>query len=243
MKKLLLFSILVVGLLSLFSCKGTQSSGGNNTPEGDNSGKEEVLKVNYRMNLEKEDYAGNFFNWSCGEINIEDKFDATTSASMKKTKDNFNKVHREGGDKAKNTLPNALRGLFFFPVAKWSRVQIDALDVQDTNGIITVKFVHHGKAFKLTTNAQGEFDVLTDSKIAKDVATKLDEKVDEENKYKIKQEFLKSGDDTDMKNLNWDAITLTDDKFSSTTTKHFEGKLKFKLENKVFTITGELKKK
>jgi len=240
MKRVLFFSIMAIGLLPFFSCEKAK----------------DVLVVDYRMNVAQADYDSNYFNWSFGEKKIEDKFDTVSQASMNKTTGEFNAVRYAGrAEDKKLTLPAGLRGLFFYPIADWSLAEGDALQVQEEGGVVTVKFVHHGKAFMLSTNDKGEFDVLTGSMIAKDFAEK-----GEGHQYTIKDEYLlqensedsmESSEDlleasridpTMMQNLNWEALTMNPDKYSSDAAHHFEGKLKFEFKDNILSIKGQLQK-
>ena len=222
MKKLLFLSIIVVGLLPFFSC-----------------GKEkEMLVVDYRMNIAQADYDANYFNWSFGEKKIEDKYDTVSQASVNKSTGEFNSVRFAGrAEDKKLTMPAGLRSLFLYAISDWSLAEGDALQVEEEGGVITVKFVHHGKAFKLSTNEKGEFDVLTGSMIAIDFAEK-----GEAHQYTIKDEYLMGDDATMMINLNWEALTMNPDKYSSDAEHHFEGKLKFEFQDNILHISGQLQK-
>lgn len=199
----------------------------------------DVLVVDYKMNVASPDYDANYFNWSFGEKKIEDKFDTVSQASLKKSTGEFNAVRYAGrAEDKKLTLPAGLRGLFLYAVADWSLVEGDALNVEKRGGSIVVRFAHHGKAYELVTDANGNFDVLKDAKIAKDFA-----ELDENKQYIIKDEYLLEGDASMMKNLNWEALPFKEDKYSEGAQYHFEGTLKMEFENNVLHIHGSLVKK
>lgn len=201
--------------------------------------KEEVLVVDYKMNVKHPSYETNYFNWSFADKKIEDKFDTVTQASMKKTTGEFNAVRYAGrAEDKKLTLPAGLRGLFFYAIADWSLAEGDNLQVREAGGVIKVRFVHHGKAYELTTDANGNFDVLQGGKIAKDFAD-----VSENKEYTIKDEYLIGDDPSMMKNLNWDALNFKEDKYTADAAHHFEGKLKFEFKDNVLHIYGKLHKK
>ena len=244
MKRLLFFPILAVGLLQFFSCEKAK----------------DVLVVDYRMNVAQEDYDANYFNWSFEDKKIEDKFDTVSQASLNHTTGEFNSVRYAGrAEDKKLTLPAGLRGLFFYAIADWSLATGDALQVKEEGGIITVRYVHHGKAYVLSTNDKGEFDVLTGSMVAKEFAEK-----GEGHQYTIKSEYLLQEvpsqqipeasaesledatpwmiDPTIMQNLNWEALTLNPDKYTPDAEHHFEGKLKFEFKDDVLRISGQLQK-
>jgi len=199
----------------------------------------DVLVVDYKVNVSTQSYDTNYFNWSFGDKKIEDKFDVASQASLKKSTGEFNSVRYAGRAEDKElTMPQGLRSLFMYAIANWSLLEGDNLRVEKEGGIIKVRYVHHGKAYELTTNEKGDFDVLTGSKIAKDFAIE-----EEHKKYTIKDEYLIGDDPSLMKNLNWDMLTFNPDKYASNSPYHFEGKLKFEFSDNVLHIKGKLQKK
>ena len=101
-----------------------------------------------------------------------------------------------------------------------------------------MRYAHHGKAYELTTDANGNFDVLKDAKMAKDFAD-----VNDRKEYTIKEEYVMGDDPTMMKNLNWQMLKFKEDKYTPDASSHFEGKLKFEFKNDVLHISGKLNKK
>ena len=199
----------------------------------------EFFVVDYRVNVSSQSYDTNYFNWSFGDKKIEDKFDVASQASLRKSTGEFNTVRYTGRAEDKQlTMPQGLRSLFLYAVANWSILEGDNLHVKKEGGVIRVRYVHHGKAYELTTDEKGEFDVLTGSKMAKDFATEVEHK-----KYEIKEAFLIGDDPALMKNLNWDILTFNPDKYAQNSPYHFEGKLKFEFNDNVLQIKGKLQKK
>lgn len=199
----------------------------------------DVLAVDYQVNVSSQSYDTNYFNWSFGDKKIEDKFDVSSQASLKKSTGEFNSVRYAGRKEDRQlTMPQGLRALFLYAIADWSLLEEDNLHVEKNEGVIRVRYVHHGKAFELNTDATGAFDVLTGSKMAKDFAVE-----DEHKEYTIREEHLMGGDATLMKNLNWESLTFNPDKYTSSSPYHFEGKLQFEFNNNVLHIYGKLHKK
>lgn len=220
MKKYLFFPFLA---MLFFSCE-------NST---------DVLIVDYQVNVAKPSYETNYFNWSFADKKIEDKFDTVTQASMKKTTGEFNSVRYAGrAEDKKLTLPAGLRGLFLYAIADWSLLEGDNLNVSEKEGVITVRYAHHGKAYQLTTDANGNFDVLQGAKMAKDFAD-----VNDNKEYTIREAYLIGDDPTMMKNLNWQLLNLKSDRYTQDASHHFEGKLKFEFKDSVLHISGKLYKK
>ena len=202
--------------------------------------KEDALVIDYQMNVVSPSYETNYFNWSFAGEKIEDKYDAVSQASAKGTTAKFNSVRYAGpAAEKKLTMPAALRGLFFYAIADWSLVEGDALHVEQSDGVITVRYAHHGKAYELKTDNNGNFDVLKDAKIATNFADK-----NEGGEYVIKEEYLMEGGEAlSMRNLDYSRLVFNPDKYISDAEYHFEGTLKFTFKDNVLRMSGKLYKK
>ena len=198
------------------------------------------VKIDFRMNIAKQDYESNYFNWTLGKQEpVHDKFDAVSGASLKGSTKAFNAVRYAGNaaDK-KAAIPAALRSLFLFPLADWKFVEGYGLQVTNTDGAFTIRFARKTTAYELTTDTNGDFNILTGAKIAKDITEKTD------TGYVIKPEYLKAGGDpTKMSDLDWDKLPLKIDTFASDAAYHYEGTLKFALKDNILTAKGTLNRK
>ena len=198
------------------------------------------VKIDFRMNIAKQDYESNYFNWTLGkEATVQDKFDAVSGASLKGSTKGFNVV-RYAGDAAdkKAAIPAALRSLFLLSLSDWKFVEEYGLQVINTDGAFTIRFARKTTACELTTDNKGNFNILTGAKIAKDIAEKTD------TGFVIKPEYLKDGGDpTKMSDLDWNKLPLKSDTFASDAAYHYEGMLKFALKDDVLTVNGTLNRK
>ena len=198
------------------------------------------VKIDFRMNLVKEDYMSNYFSWTLGkQAMIKDTFDAVSGASLKGSTKAFNAVRYAGNvaDK-KAAIPAALRSLFLFPLVDWKFVAEYGLQITNTDGVLTIRFARKTTAYELTTDKKGNFNILTGAKIAKDITEKT------ETGYVIKHEYLKAGGDpTKMSDLDWNKVPLKSDTFASDAAYHYEGTLKFALKDNVLTAKGTLNRK
>ena len=198
------------------------------------------VKIDFRMNIAKQDYESNYFNWTLGkQETVQDKFDAVSGASLKGSTKGFNVVRYAGNaaDK-KAAIPAALRSLFLFPLSDWKFVEEYGLQVTNTDGVLTIRFARKATAYELKTDNKGNFNILTGAKIAKDITEKTD------TGFVIKPEYLKDGGDpTKMSDLDWDKIPLKSDTFASDAAYHYEGTLKFVLKDNVLTVNGTLNRK
>lgn len=205
-----------------------------------NAEKEKMsVTVDYKLNTAFEAYDTNYFKWTYGGETVEDMFDAAAGASVKGSTKKFNEVRYSApAEEKKAALPSGLRGLFLYAVSSRSLAEGDALQVMEEAGVITIRFVHRGKAYELMTDKNGNFDPLTGAKIAKGVG------VNNDNTFTLKEEFLKEGGDpADMTALDWSKISLEADKYSPEAKYHYEGSLKFELKDGVLGVTGTLTQK
>jgi hypothetical protein len=198
------------------------------------------VKIDFRMNIAKQDYEANYFNWTLGkQETVQDKFDAVSGASLKGSTKEFNVVRYAGNaaDK-KAAIPAALRSLFLLPLSDWKFVEEYGLQVTNTDGALTIRFARKTTAYELKTDNEGNFNILTGAKIAKDITEKTD------TGYVIKSEYLKAGGDpAKMSDLDWDKVPLKADTFASDAAYHYEGSLKFALKDSVLTVNGTLNRK
>jgi len=197
------------------------------------------VRIDYRMNVAKADYTANYFNWTVGkQPAVKDKFDTASGASVKGSTKAFNEVrYAEPAADKKAAIPAGLRGLLLYPVANFDVAQFDNLSVTEKGGVVTVRFVHRGTAYELTTDKKGNFDVLTGAKIARNVGD------NNMNVFTVKPEYLKAGGDAaKMSDVDWSKVQLVSDTFSPEAAYHYEGTLKFTFKNNVLSITGTLKR-
>ena len=196
------------------------------------------VRIDFKMNVAKEDYAANYFNWTIGkQATVKDKFDMTSGASVKGSTKAFNEVrYAEPAADKKAAIPAGLRGLLLYPVANFDVAKFDNLSVVENGGVITVCFVHRGTAYKLSTDKKGNFDVLTGAKIARNVGD------NNMNVFTVKPEYLKDGGDAaKMSDLDWSKVQLESDTYSPEAVYQYEGTLKFTFKNNVLGISGTLK--
>lgn len=197
------------------------------------------VRIDYRMNVAKADYTANYFNWTVGkQPAVKDKFDTASGASVKGSTKAFNEVrYAEPAADKKPAIPAGLRGLLLYPVANFDVAQFDNLSVTEKGGVVTVRFVHRGTAYELTTDKKGNFDVLTGAKIARNVGD------NNMNVFTVKPEYFKAGGDAaKMSDVDWSKVQLVSDTFSPEAAYHYDGTLKFTFKNNVLSITGTLKR-
>ncbi len=196
------------------------------------------VTIKFAMNVEKEDYANNYFQWTvAGKPAVKDGFDATAGASKAGSTGGFDAVRYDNAETTKKaSMPTALRGLMLYPVSDYGTKEFDNLTVTENGGVIVVRYIHRGTAYELTTDKKGNFDVLTGAKIAKGVGD------NNRNVFTVNDAFLKAGGDkAKMSDVDWSKVTLTPDTFDAAASMHYEGTLKFSFKKGVLSISGTLK--
>lgn len=194
------------------------------------------VKIDYKMDLSLKNHDTDYFTWTVGNQTVQDKFDAASGASLNGSTRAFNAVRfAEPTKDRKASMPAGLRSVFLFAIANPSFVKSHGLQVTNNAGTITVRFVRKTNAFELKTDKKGNFNLLTGSKIAKNVTDKKDDG------FVVKPEYLKQGGDaSNIADIDWSKIPLEKDAFSPDAPYHYEGNIKFTLKNNVLRIAGTL---
>ena len=196
------------------------------------------VKIDYKMDLSLKNHDADYFTWTVGNETVQDKFDAASGASLNGSTRAFNAVRfAEPTKDRKASMPAGLRSVFLFAIANPSFVKSHGLQVTKDAGVITVRFVRKTNAFELKTDKKGNFNLLTGSKIAKNVTDKKGDG------FVIKPEYLKAGGNAaKMSDMDWSKVQLVSDTFSPEAAYHYDGTLKFTFKNNVLSITGTLKR-
>jgi len=193
-------------------------------------------KIDYRYNVDKDEAAKNFFNWSADGKNVKDGFDAATGASKAKSTTEFNVVRFDSTGKAK-AVPQGLRYIMLYPVASRDTATNDNLNVKANGKQLVISFIHRGTAFQITTDANGNINLADSFKNSAPIAD------NKGGKFIFKDEFLKSGgDNTKAADVDWSKVTLKADTADDAATYKYTGSLKAAYEGGVLTISGTISK-
>ncbi len=195
------------------------------------------VKIDARMNVLSSDTA-DYLSWTLGGKATKDSYDAASGASLSGSTGALDAVRYDAASSKKAAIPVALRGLLLYPVSDFATTQYDALTVQANGKALTVRYVHRGTAYELTTDKNGKFDVLTGAKSAKSLADNVG------GDFVLKPEFVKAGaDPKKMSSLDWSKITLVPDAKDPAATRWYEGSLAFGYKAGVLTVKGTLNEK
>lgn len=229
MRKIVLFTVFAV-LVGFASCSKKETevaqTPSNQTPQ--------EATIDFRFNLLEDD--GNaYFNWSAEGKNIQDSFDAAAGASTGKSTKEFDVVRYDSTGKAK-AIPGGLRYLMLFPIANRSVAQGDNLNVTDNGGVLTIRWIHRGNAFEVTTDANGKLG-MSGFKMAAGVGENVD------GKFLLKDEFVvEGGDKANMTDADWSKFELVPDTADANATYTYDGTLDCAFTDGVLTIKGSILK-
>ena len=111
------------------------------------------VKIDYKMDLSLKNHDADYFTWTVGNQTVQDKFDASSGASLNGSTRAFNAVRfAEPTKDRKASMPAGLRSVFLFAIANPSFVKSHGLQVTNNAGTITVRFVRKTNAFELKTD-------------------------------------------------------------------------------------------
>jgi hypothetical protein len=180
----------------------------------------------------------NYLNWSLGNKVTKDRYDAATGASLAGTTSAINAVRYDAIATKKAAIPVGLWGLLLYPGSDYATATADAFQATVSGKAVTIRFVHRGIAFELTTDTDGKFNLNSGAKIAKGLADNVG------GDFVLKKEFVKSGGDPrKMADLDWSKITLVPDVRSPQASRWYEGSLDMKVDKNVLYVKGTLSEK
>jgi hypothetical protein len=173
------------------------------------------VRIDYRMNVRAEDHSANYFKWSVGSLNINDAFDTATGASKMKSTSQFDAVRYDSAATKQAAIPGGLRSLLLFPIADYNTAVADNLQVAVNGKMVVIRYVHRGNAYQFQTDANGKLNILSGCKVASGVG----------------------------ENIDWSKIKLTNDAYSPSASRHYEGTLDVAYVDGILTIKGTLTEK
>lgn len=192
--------------------------------------------IDYRYNVEKDEPAANYFNWSADGKNVKEGFDVASGASKAHSTTEFNVVRFDSTGKAK-AIPTGLRDLMLYPGAPRATATGDTLNVKAEGKKLTIRYIHRGTAYEIVTDAKGVFDITKDCKISSALAD------NKGGKFIFRSEYLKAGGDaTKASDVDWSKVTLNPDTADANATYKYTGKLTATYTKGVLTVKGTLTK-
>ncbi|MBQ9239155.1 MAG: hypothetical protein IJ191_07580 [Treponema sp.] len=191
--------------------------------------------IDVRLNTMQQD-SKDYFNWSVDGKSVKDMFDVTTGASRAKSTAEFNVVRFDASG-SKKAIPAGLRSLVLYPVSPRSVYVDDAFTVMENGKQLTIRYIHRGTAYRVTTDATGRIDTASSFEIATGIAENLG------GKFVVKAEYLKEGGDASrMADIDWSTVTFMPDRADSDAGYQYAGVLTARMNKGILTVKGTLKK-
>ena len=195
------------------------------------------VRIDARVNTLSAD-SSNSFTWTLGKKIVKDGLDASSGASLSGSTKEFDVVRFDSPDTKKPAIPVGLRGLLLYPISDYKTLAYDDLKVSEQGKVVTVRYVHRGVAYELTSDGKGKFNILTGARIAKGLADNVG------GEFVLKPEYVKAGGDPKkMSDLDWSKVTLTPDVRDPAASRWYEGTLSFARKKGVLEIKVNLTEK
>lgn len=180
-------AILVASVLLLASCtQGTTASGSDN------------LSLEAQFDLTGKAPEKSFLTVKgSGESVEKDSVDTATGASKNKGTEVLNSYR--GDADGKSTLPAGIQSLLKYGVSPESAYVTDApVATKDAEGVITVQYLHRGRAYKMVSDKAGQFAVPTGDYLSRVIAA-----LQADGSNLIAPEFSATGK---VENLDWSKV-------------------------------------
>ena len=192
-----------------------------------------TINLNYKVLTND---AKNSFVWSADGKTVKDGFDAESGASLAKSTSEFNVVRFDStGERL--AVPAGLRGFVLFPVCTKAVAENDDLTVTSEGKAVTIRFVHRGTAYLITTDEKGKLDLATGFKKAEDLCDNVG------GQFIVKDEYLaEGGDNTSMKSVDWSKVTFVEDVADPEADYTYNGVLTVSYKKDTVTMKGTLVK-
>ena len=225
-KKLILLALSVIIICPSFSKEPAKSRA-----------KASEILIDFLCPLSEESKSQPHFYWENNKQKYEDSFDAVTGASLYSSTRLFSELTKDS--QKKNTLPKAIKNLFFYGISQPSQVLKDNLTVQThENGSLEITFIHRGLVYKIHTEKDGLYDLSKNETCTCEISSVIAD--NSKGLFLIKEEFLKEGSsEKTFSNLDWEKVKLNPDKAESEKNA-CKGSLNFSLSENNLVVKGKI---
>jgi hypothetical protein len=156
-----------------------------------------------------------------GKKIVKDGLDASSGASLSGSTKEFDVVRFDSPDTKKPAIPVGLRGLLLYPISDYKTLAYDDLKVSEQGKVVTVRYVHRGVAYELTSDGK-ENSTFFRRQSRKDFADNVG------GEFVLKPEYVKAGGDPRSVGSGWSKVTLRRTK-GSRRVPRYEGTLSIAL--------------
>jgi hypothetical protein len=196
------------------------------------------VTLDMRYNVLRSEPSKDYFNWSNGDKQVNDHYDAVTGASVLQSTREFESVRYDSPTSRRYTLPRGIRHLMLFPVSSRQYTNNFYLTVLEDEKKLIIRFIVYGTVYQIKTDDKKQIDIQKDCLIAVGITEK------NELVSTLKPQYAKSGSDLNsMKSIDWSKISWVPDVAAPDATRKYSGILTAGYENGILTIIGNLQNK
>ncbi len=195
------------------------------------------VTIDFRFNVLRPD-SSNYLNWVSDGMVVKDGYDASSGASKKNSTALLDSVRYDSPDTKNPAIPVGLRCLLLFPLGNYSYAQEDALRVAQNKRQLTIRFVHRGTAYQITSDSKGKINMDDSFSMAHGVAENIG------GRFYVKDEYLvPGGNKANMSDVDWSKLSLVPDTVSEFAQRKFVGSLNANYKNGILSMKGNLTQK
>ncbi|MHB9293991.1 hypothetical protein Holit_03114 [Hollandina sp. SP2] len=192
--------------------------------------------IDMRYNILRFEPARNYLNWSMGNKNIKDAYDARTGASIARSTRELDAVRYDSMITKRYTIPVGLRQLLLFPICPTRYTELFHLTVLEEGKKLVIRFILDGTLYQMRTDDRKQVN-LSNSFFKAEGITITNALVP----VNLKPEYiLPGGTATDWHSLDWSKIQWRLDSAEANASRKYNGVLTAGYADGVLTLKGTL---
>jgi hypothetical protein len=194
------------------------------------------VAIDMRYNVLRFEPVRNYLNWSMGNKNIQDSYDARTGASIAGSTRELDAVRYDSMTTRRYTIPVGLRQLLLFPICPTRYTDLFHLTVLEEGQKLVIRFILDGTLYQIRTDDRKRIDIKTAFSKAEGITvTNALVPVNLRPEY-----ILPGGSATDWNAIDWSKIQWRPDTAEANASRKYNGIIRADYANGVLTLEGTL---
>jgi hypothetical protein len=192
--------------------------------------------IDFRYNVIQFEPARNYLNWSIGNKNTKDSYDARTGASIARSTRELDTVRYDSSATRRYTIPVGLRQLLLFPICPTRYTDLFHLTVLEEGQKLIIRFILDGTLYQIRTDDRRQIDIRNGFSKAEGITV-----TNALVPVNLKPEYiLPGGRAADWNSVDWSKIQWRPDTAEANASRKYSGVLTVGYTNGVLTIKGTL---
>jgi hypothetical protein len=194
------------------------------------------VAIAMRYNVLQFEPVRNYLNWSMGNKNIQDSYDARTGASIARSTRELDAVRYDSMTSRRYTIPAGLRQLLLFPICPARYTDLFHLTVLEEGQKLVIRFILDGTLYQMRTDDKKRVDIRNAFSKAEGITV-----TNALVPVNLKPEYvLPGGRATDWDSLDWSKIQWRPDTAEANASRNYNGILTAGYANGILTLEGTL---